>query len=189
MSATVAGATDVRIGGALGYGGTGLTKEVTVNGSSVTAKRSEGPGMGSLFADFLITNRFSLAVDLEWGYRIGPLSSGAQLLGWTGRYYFLGPSPESNLNTETTLFIKRYSPFIGISNGIAALDITRTNDQVQEVRASGMYIGTKIGFDYPLNYKFGIRPEIMYAFTFYSQETPAATVTAFAAQFGLYYWL
>jgi hypothetical protein len=178
------------MGVAAGYGGAGIVQPVLVNGSQVSVSRSEGPGMLDLFVEDLLTDHFSLGFEYEMGYRLGPFSSGAFFTGLTGRYYFFGPAPSTvQPNDGATLFIGRYAFFVGFGYGLAEAHISRLNDQVPTVNGSGIYLGTKLGCDYMLSPHFGIRPEISYALTFFSQETPPTQLTEFAVQLGFVYFL
>lgn len=180
---------DVRVGAALGYGGAGIQQTVDVGGVNEAVSRAEGPGMLNLFVDFPVSDKWSVALESELGFRLGPFSSGAQFTGVAARYYFWGSEPGSiRGDSSASIFVRRYTPFIGMQTGVAVASIHRAEDQVPSVYGSGVYFGIKMGFDYPLNFRWGIRPEITYAYTFYSQATPPTVLSEFAAQCGVYYY-
>ena len=101
----------------------------------------------------------------------------------------MGPMPalESKSDTNSTLFIKGYFPFIGPAVGIARAQIYRAADTNADVSGSGVYIGMKIGADYPLKPGMGLRPEISSAMTFASSPDAEAKLLEFGALCALYF--
>lgn len=162
-------AGDFRLGAGLGYGGAGVNATQAVNGSDVSVQRSEGPGTLSLFMDYLLSDQWSIGFEHNRGYRMAPFSTGASFTGLDARWFFLSPAPSferrsdgpvSPEGSDSRIFIKRYSFFVGLAAGIAIADISRTNDQVPDVQGSGAYVGIKLGVEYPLVPGLNLRPEI-----------------------------
>jgi hypothetical protein len=184
-------AIDIRVGGSLGFGGAGLTKSVLVSSRSTLVSRSEGPGVFSLFAETLLTDKSTFGVEHSRGFGLGPFSSGVSFTGIMWRRYFLGPVPSviPSKDGRSTLFIKRYIPFVGLASGVAMADISREQDQVGNVKGTGVYFGTKFGLEYPLSRGMGIRPEIIYNMTMMNSSPIPSSLSEFALQCGFYYAL
>lgn len=180
-----------RIGAAIGYGGSGIMQAVTVEGTATVVERSEGPGMLAFFADRFISDYFSLGLEHSRGFSLAPFSMGSSFTGLAGRWYFWGPAATvaSEAEGQTQLLVKRLTPFFGLAVGVAAAEIKRENDAVPSVSGSGAYTGLRIGADYPLAPGIGIRPEINFSSTFYQNPAAPATLSEFALQIGLYWFL
>ncbi len=179
-------ASDWRVGALMGYGGTGISGTHTVNNVPVVVQRSEGPGVLTITVDTLISESTLISIEHSRGFRLGPFSSGVSFTGLGARWY-RGPAPSmSKPEGDTTmLFVKKYSFFAGVATGLAQGTIVRQNDQVDSVQGSGVYIGTKFGFDLPQTPSRLLRTELVYNTTFFSATTPPTTVSEFSLQFGM----
>lgn len=184
-------ASDFRLGFSLGYGGSGLTKNMSVTANfekmDVIANRDEGPGAFSLFADMPINDFFLASVEHFRGFRLGPVSSGVSMTGFVGRWYFLEPLPSYPMisESESRVFIKSFVPFVGATIGIGMGTIVRSGDLITDLDGSGLYVGWRMGADYPVMPGIGVRPEIFYSSTIFSD----AKVTGFAVQCAVYFYL
>ena len=187
-------ASGFRLNLSLGYGGAGIARAAAPATPGVpavlAATRSEGPGTISLSIDYLFSDILSAGVEQSKGFRLGPFSSGMTFTGIFGRWYFLGPAPSvadasNNPGGETTIFVKKFSPFVGPAVGLGTGTITRTGDLIPDVSGSGIYFGYKLGADYPLARSVGIRPEIVYN----TSLTGTDQITEFSAQCGIYFFL
>ena len=194
-AAPAAEASGFRLNLSLGYGGAGIARAAAPATPGVpavlAATRSEGPGTISLSIDYLFSDILSAGVEQSKGFRLGPFSSGMTFTGIFGRWYFLGPAPSvadtsNNLNGDSsTIFVKKFSPFVGPAVGLGTGTITRTGDLIPDVSGSGVYFGYKLGADYPLARSVGIRPEIVYN----TSLTGTDQITEFSAQCGIYFFL
>jgi hypothetical protein len=187
-----ASAGDFSIGAGLGYGGGGVNSTQVVSGADTAVSRDEGPGTVSIFVDYLLSDIFSVGFEHNRGFRLAPFSSGASFTGFDGRWFFLAPAPSvSQRATEPDgsegpqIFIKRYSFFVGLATGIASADITRTDDEVPDVQGSGLYVGIKLGAEYPLYPGVILRPEISSYKTIFSPTTLPSSVSYFSFGVGL----
>lgn len=171
----------------LGLGGAGITKEVDTPSGRTTAERSEGMGMMHLFGETLWTDNRVVGVEHSRGFRLGPFSSG---VGFTSAYYkwhYMGPAPDViKKSDQSTLFIKRWSPYVGPVVGIASGSITREGDIIPKVSSSGVHFGLKNGVDYLLDPGLGMRIEVSYKQTFFQSETLPASMTEFSIWYGLF---
>jgi hypothetical protein len=189
LFASAAQAREYRIGASMGFGGTGIAKVVKVNGTSNAIERSEGPGVLSIFAETFYSDKIGLGVEHSRGFRLGPFTSGLTFTGLYGRYYFFGPAPQAinSEGTESTILYKRYAMFLGLSGGVGQGKVSRNADQVPNLSGSGVYMGIRLGADYPLGDRWGIRPELIYNTTFMESEVGAPSLTEFALQ-AAFYW-
>jgi hypothetical protein len=193
-------AGDWKFGVSLGWGGTGISKNVAIdedgvpdpNGrsptgeeSAVSVARKEGPGMLAVFAEKQLSDRFTFGLEHARGFRLGPFSSGVSFTGLSGRWYVFGPAPTipADAGSETTLVIQRLALFVGLAAGVASGEANREDDLVQTLSGSGVYTGFRIGIDYPLAPGIGLRPEIAAS----SSLLSPATVSEFALRVGLYF--
>jgi hypothetical protein len=125
---------------------------------------------------------------------LGPFSSSASLTGITTRWYFFGPAPSVVAPTAggTSLFIKRYSLFVGITAGVAQATLERDDQVIAVISGSGAYGGMKIGADYPTGQGTGLRPELSYASTTFTQSFSSSiappTLTQFSIGCSWYYY-
>lgn len=175
------------IGG--GIGGTGMQTTATIGSgatiSSTVVDRSEGPLMFGLSVEKLISDTMSVGLEDLQGVRMGPFSSGEQFVGGAVRWYFKGPAIQamSESSTDTVLFLKRYSPFVGYSLGVAFANISRPSDQVPSVTGSGIYYGVRGGVDYSIRPGRFWRSEMTYATTMQSSSGPATILSEFGILF------
>ena len=164
---------DLRVGGAVGFGAGGTVQDVVRNGAIEPISRSEGPGSFSLSLDWLLNERVGLGVEHQRNFRVAPFSSGVSLTGLVGRWYLGGPAPDlqsPDLGAAgARVLVQRISPFVGVSTGLAFSMIERENDLVSEIRGSGLYLGGRVGAEYPLGRSLGLRPEAAYSTTLQSK--------------------
>ncbi len=182
-----ANARDWRVGTSIGFGGTGIAKPVRVNGTLVNIERSEGPGVFSVFGETLLSDKMNGGIEHSRGFRLGPFTSGLSFTGIYLRYYFFGPAPamvKSAGAGESTILYRKYSLFLGGTSGVAQGKVSRSGDQVPNVSGTGVFMGIRMGADYMLSPKHGIRPELIYNTTFMASETNAPTLSEFAIQCG-----
>ncbi len=204
FSAVSACASDFRVGGSLGYGGAGISADEAASSSSTTTsttttssssslttvQRSEGPGTFSIFVDYQVSDKYMVSLETARGFRLGPFSSGVGFTGVAVRKYFgTIPAVAQSSPDKTILVVRKYNMFFGLSGGLATGDIYRSDDQVPSVQSSGIYLGFRIGADYPLGPGIGLRPELVYSNTITSSNVNPSTVTLFSLQCGLYFFL
>lgn len=178
------------VGGALGFGGAGIKQTQVVDGKSIDAEKSEGPGVVSIFIENLLSDTSSFGFEHSRGFRLGPFSTGVSLTGMTHRFYLTGPAPyfPKIENGNNYIFSKQYVPYLGYGLGVATADVARSNDLTPSVTGSGVYLAFKGGMDYSMSPGKGMRYEIHYATTFMSAELPVTTVSEFALQVGWYFF-
>jgi hypothetical protein len=177
-----------RVGGSVGFGGSGVTQVATVNEQLTIVERSEGPAVISFFADRLMSDYFSLGLEHTRGINFAPFSMGSSFTGVTGRYYFWGPaaSVAETEGTEALLLIRRFTPYAGVGIGAAMASIRRDNDLVPNIEGSGLYFGLRLGADYPLAPGIGIRPEFLYSTTIFQSPTLASSLSEYSLGCGLF---
>ncbi|MBN8540508.1 MAG: hypothetical protein J0L82_08990 [Deltaproteobacteria bacterium] len=177
-----------RVGGSVGFGGSGVTQVATVNEQLTIVERSEGPAVISFFADRLMSDYFSLGLEHTRGVNFAPFSMGSSFTGLTGRYYFWGPaaSVAESEGTEALLLIRRFTPYAGVGIGAAMASIRRDNDLVPNIEGSGLYFGLRLGADYPLAPGIGIRPEFLYSTTIFQSPTLASSLSEYSLGCGLF---
>lgn len=169
---------DWRFWAAIGFGGTGINKNVAVDASGTPdpsgktpeegaetslVERSEGPGTFALGVEYLFSDHMSVSLEHARGYRIGPYSSGVSFSGLSLRWYFKEAAPTNGVTDPhaSTILIKRFTPFAGLGMGIASGQIARDNDLVANLNGSGMYVGARLGADFPLAPEVIVRPELV----------------------------
>lgn len=184
-------ASDFRLGASVGYGGAGVTQLESINGTKLTIQRADAPATFSFFADYMISDSYSVSIEHSRGVQFGPFSSGVSFTGVAGRWYFSSPPPTVSKAPydQTILLVKKFTPFFGLSMGLAVGDIYREGDAVPSVSASGVYLGYRLGAEYPIAPGVGIRPEIVSSSTFSSSVLNPASLSFFAFQLGLYFFL
>ncbi len=163
------GSSNYRFGFAVGFFGIGVTADAS---GFTQVPRSEGPLVASVFVEMLLTDKISLGFEHYRGVSLAPFSTAASFTGLVSRYYFMGPAPSMVplSDGQSSLFVKSWTPFAGISAGYAQATISRDNDQVPTVSGSAGYVGVTGGADYLLKPGVGIRPEVVIA----SSQVPAA---------------
>ena len=180
-----------RYGGSMGFGGSGIAQAVSLNGTSQVVERSEGPGIFSLFVDRFISDYYNIALEHSRGFTLGPFSMGSSFTGLALRYYFWGPGstvPKVD-GTETVLLVKRFTPYAGVATGVATAEIKRDNDLVPSVSGSGVFMGIRVGADYPMSPGWGIRPELTFSTTFYQSPLLPATLSESSIGCGIYVFM
>lgn len=189
---TASRAGDFHLGTGLGYGGAGITKVEDVGGTKESVKRSEGPGTITFYADYMLSDVFSIGFEHLRGFRLGPASSGVSFTGINTRWYFRTPAPTvaKASPTESTLLIKQFSFFVGLGSGFAGGNINRDDDLVPSLSASGAYFGFILGADYALSPGVVLRPQITSYSTFSSSsKTSPASLSYFSFGASIYFFL
>ncbi|CAN5679686.1 hypothetical protein BH10BDE1_BH10BDE1_17330 [soil metagenome] len=177
-----------RYGGSLGFGGSGIAQAVKLNGSYQVVERSEGPGIFSVFVDRFLSDYYNLAFEHSRGFTLGPFGMGSSFTGLALRYYFWGPGstvPKVD-GTETVLLVKRFTPYAGVATGVASAEIKRDNDLVSSVSGSGVFMGIRVGADYPMSPGWGLRPELTFSTTFYQDPLLPSTLSESSIGCGAY---
>lgn len=180
---------EYRLGYSLGYGGTGITSKETYESISLKTKRSEQPGVVGFSYEFLTSDRTSFALTANRGFSISPFSSGVGFYGATWRWFYFenAPSVTVSKNERSFLLVTKRVPFFGLGTGIAAGSITRINDVIPTVSATGVYIGFHGGYDIQTQPGQFLRTEIIYATTPPSSGLVDSSLTEFAILFGWYF--
>ena len=181
-------ASSWRIGGLVGFGASGITKQVEVDDSIIVAEKSENPGYGVLFIERPILERYTISIDHSRGFGLGPFTTGVGFTGGTLRYFFLAPAQVLSQTTSTNTFtVRQLAPYVGGSSGIAFGTIIREADEVDSVSESGVYIGIKVGMDLILSATMGFRTEISVSSTIFASSNLPGTLSEFGLTAGLYF--
>lgn len=177
-----------RGGGGIGFGGSGIKKEVDVPNLGVTvAEKSEGFGMLHAFVETLWSDTRVVGLEHSRGFRLGPFSSGVGSTTLNLKWHYLGPAPDVvRKSNESSLFVKRWSPYVGPIVGVASGSIKREGDEIPYVSSSGVVFGLKNGVDYLLRPNLGMRIEISYSQTIFQAESRPANMTEFSLWYGLF---
>lgn len=172
----------------LGFGGSGIKKEVeSATLGKTIAEKSEGFGMMHFFIETLWTDTRVIGLEHSRGFRLGPFSSGVGSTTFNLKWHYLGPAPDVYKKTDnTTLFIKRWSPYVGPIVGVASGSIKREGDDVPYVSSSGVVFGIKNGIDYLLSPSLGMRVEISAHQTIFQAATRPANMTEFSLWYGIF---
>lgn len=178
------------MGIAFGYGGTGITKNLTINGNAITVNKSETPGVISFNWDFQWSDRLLITLEHIRGFRLGPFSSGVGLTGISSKWYFRDPIPSmiKTSSSDSTLLIKQWSPFVGGALGIASGEINREGDEVSSVSSSGIYFGLRTGADYQYEANRVLRTQISFSSTI-PASTPYSQVFEFSMSAGIIFFV
>jgi hypothetical protein len=179
-------ATEVRVGGSLGFGGAGISTSVLIDGVSTPASLAESPGTASIWAEMPILSAWTIGVEHSRGVSFGPISAGVSFTGITGKWYFLSPIPSVAARDQSSVQIRQWSPYVGLSAGAAFASVARERSKVSLVEGSGAYFGLSGGVDYPLWSRWAIRPEFTSAFTLFSSVVVPTTITYFSIQCSIY---
>lgn len=177
------------IGGYAGFGGTGISTTQKINATDVQVERSDSPGVYGMSFERVLSDNTSFAFDHMSGFTLAPFSSGVEFTGFTYRYFYPGgvPTMQISKSNDSTLLIKKYEPWFGGSFGVARGSITRQNDLVPEVSASGVYFGGRVGIDYQIRPSIVCRSEMIFGATMPSSGFVKATMSEFGLVTGLYY--
>lgn len=177
-----------RLGGSIGFGGSGVTQVATVNDQLTIVERSEGPAVVSFFADRLMSDFFSLGIEHTRGVNFAPFSMGSSFTGFAARWYFWGPAASvgDTDGEQPLLLIRRFTPYAGGSVGAASATINRPNDLVPTIEGSGVYFGIRLGADYPLAPGIGIRPEFLYSTTIFQSPNLSSSLSEYSIGCGLF---
>lgn len=185
-------AYDLRWGGTIGYGGAGVSEKVGEGSTKTTAQKSEGPGVASFFVENLVSDDFMVGLEHSFGFRFGPFSAGVNFTGLLMKWYFWGPAifrvDEGASADNSTFFVNRYAPFYGFNTGVATAHVTRQNDVVDSISASGVYIGGRVGVDHSVQKDVSYRYEIISNTTFFSTAPDPPKLTEFALSFGVFFF-
>jgi hypothetical protein len=188
-------ASDYRLGFSMGYGGGGIQIQQNLSPDPTleqlfTVKRSQGPGVFSVFVDQMIDDRFGISLEHFRAFTLAPFSSKVHFTGVAGRYYITPAiSAPTSSTTDTVMRVKRFAFFAGLSTGVALGTVVLEGDQVPEVSSSGIYFGAKLGADYALSNSVGLRPEISYAMTLVSQGATPSNMLQFGVSIGVFLFL
>lgn len=180
---------EYRLGGCIGFGGTGVTTVSSVDGSDMEVSRSDGPIMLNLAAEVLTSDTSSISLNHIRGIAITPFSSGVTFTGFTWRWYFMGQAPSMVPSQEdrSTLMITKKVFFWGLSTGVANGSVSRTKDLVSSVDASGVYFGFNGGYDYQTDPGKIIRVEVLSHTSPKSSGFVQSSLSAFAIQIGMFF--
>lgn len=182
-----------RIGGVMGFGGSGISKTVNVvaNGTtnSISVSRSNGPGVYGFFIEYPLDSLTSIALERFQGFSLSPFANGVEFTGFSHKWYYLGamPSMVRSENNNTTLMIKQFVPFAAASVGVAKGVIERSQDLVTEVDATGVYFGGHFGADYQFAPNWILRPDILFGTTLASADKEQSALSLFGITAGLVY--
>ncbi len=184
----IAKSSRYRLGGSLGFGGSGVTQVATVQDQLTIVERSEGPAVISIFADRLLSDFFSLGIEHTRGVNFAPFSMGSSFTGVSARWYFWGPAASvgDTEGEKPLLLIRRFTPYVGGAVGAAMATIKRDNDLVPSIEGSGVYFGIRLGADYPLAPGIGIRPEFLYSTTIFQSPTLSSSLSEYSLGCGLF---
>lgn len=173
-----AGITDDLVYGfAVGFGGSGIDKDVLNNSGTgtVSASSDQAPGMIGISVEKFWNEKWSVALSHRRGFELGPFGMGVSFTGLIARRYFLrSPTflPKKTISNSVTL--QRWVPYAGLGFGVAEGSIARENDAVGNLNGSGVFMGVHLGVDYHLYPNMILRPEFFTSSTFGSgSETPA----------------
>jgi hypothetical protein len=181
-----------RVGGVMGFGGSGITKavDVTVNdvSYSVNVSRSNGPGVYGFFIEYPLDSLTSIALERFQGFSLSPFSNGVEFTGFSHKWYYMGamPSMVRSENNNTTLMVKQFVPFAAATVGVAKGVIERNKDLVSAVDATGVYFGGHIGADYQFAPNWILRPDILFGTTMAS-AVEKSSLSLFGITAGLVY--
>jgi hypothetical protein len=187
-------AGDYRGGLSLGFGGTGIQANtiVTPDGGDpqiVTARRSNGPGVVSVYFERALSNRFILGLEHFRGFKLAPFESGVHFTGVVGRYYINSIAYPILGDSDAISFqIKKYAMFVGLSTGVAIGKIETPNDLVPTVESSGIHFGGRLGADYALMPDIGLRGEVVYGLTLATSGEKPSNMLQFGIMAGAYYY-
>ena len=179
---------EYRLGGYLGVGGTGIKTVSTINNTDVDVQRSNGPGILGASVEFLTSDTRSVSFEHTRGVYLSPFASGVSFTGVTWRWFLGGKAPSVTVKDDQTsyLIVTRKIPFLGVGTGVAAGTITRENDLVPNINASGIYIGFHGGYDYQVDPGKYFRVEAVFAATPTSSGFVKSSLSEFALQIGLF---
>ncbi len=181
---------DFIYGGMIGYGGSGIDKEVIVETQTFDLSRAETPGMLGVSIETFIATKYSLAFSHRRGFRLGPFSSGVSFSGLILRRYFYNSPPiipTGGLGSAIT--VQTWAPFIGLGTGLAIAKTKRETDVIQDVTSSQIYMGVHIGFDYQISPNLILRPEIFTSSSIVDVSDTPATLEEFGVVCGFHFRL
>jgi hypothetical protein len=111
-------------------------------------------------------------------------------VGFTGvtyRYFYLAPVQILSSDASASTFtVKQISPYAGVATGVAAGTITREADRVNDITESGVYFGLKLGADYLLSPRMGLRSELVVSSTIFASSNLPGTMSEFGLVSGLF---
>jgi len=180
-----------RLGANIGFGGTGISSTVQINGVDLEVHRSDGPLAYSLSVEYPMSVDTTLAVDMTKGVSLSPFSEGVTFTGATYRWYYpnVYPAMVKSKTNSSTLLLQEWCPYIGPSMGLAQGTINRQKDLVSSVDGSGIYIGMHAGVDYQLSPNFVSRSELASGMTLGSSGLVKTSLSEFVIQTGIYFIL
>lgn len=174
-----------------GFGGSGIAKAVDVEANGVTrtvnVSRSNGPGVYGFFIEYPLDSLKSISVERFQGFSLSPFSNGVEFTGASYKWYYMGAMPSMvKSDSNTTLMVKGYVPFVAASVGVAKGLIERQKDLVSSVDATGVYFGGHIGVDYQFAPNWIMRPDIIFGMTL-PDPKEQASLSLFGITAGLVY--
>ncbi len=181
---------DWRVGGGIGYGAAGISTTSQINGVGIAVNRSDGPLAYSLSVEKALSAKSTIGIDLFRGVSLGPFSEGVTFIGMNYRYYYPNMTPfaiGSSDDASTTLVIQEYCPFIGGRFGVAQGQISRNQDLISDVNASGVFVGMQVGFDYQSTSRLVYRTALSTSKTMGSSDPAQSSLSEFTLIFGAYY--
>lgn len=179
-----------------GFGGVGIssTKKVDDGSGTLVAtqyQKAQGPGTIGLSADYLFQKNMMLSVMHLRGFTFGPVASSVSLTGLSGRYYLNSAimSSEPTGNPDAVLHLRKIAYFGSVIAGLAKGSIETPDETFSEISASGLYFGFGFGADFLVGQNWGFRPEIDVASTLFNGGAESASIKAFSAQCGIFFFL
>lgn len=180
---------EYRLGAYLGFGGSGIKTVSTISNTDVEVERSDSPGIFGIAYEYLTSDSSSISIDHTRGVHLSPFSSGVGFTGVTWRWFLWGKAPSIGVMKEDAsyLLVARRTPFVGLATGIANGTISRENDIVPSVTASGVFFGFHGGVDYQTVPGKFLRVEALYSMTPESSGLVKSSLSQFSLHSGLYF--
>jgi hypothetical protein len=180
---------EYRIGGFIGFGGTGIKSSVDIDAYTVNVERSDGPGIFQFVYEKTLSQTTSWSFEHTQGFSLSPFSSGVGFTGFSHKWYYPGeiPSVVESKTNQSTLMMKSISPYFGLGAGLSKGTISRQKDLVSDVSASGVYFGFHIGADYQLRPNVIFRNELVTFTSLPGSGAVQSTLSAFGLMSGLVY--
>ena len=178
-----------KVGGTIGFGGTGIVSDVDIQSTTVTVRRSDSPGVGAFFFEYDLSSDWSVAFTHTRGFALSPFSSGVAFTGVSWKWFYADPAPSfvGSPAGKSTLLLTQLSPYVGPEIGHASGVIHRQNDLVEEINASAVFFGLRAGVDYQSRPNWVTRIEFSSAMTPPSSGFVKSSLSEFAISYGLHF--